>query len=176
MVLRQDIDELLGEILRDLRIAVGDMGKEVDQFTKRDQTRLRGRRRRRHENFPVTLILVMLSAEVLNVRSAKQESVKVLSRTVYNRSHCSVDLLGIPANFMLQIGPRKQCVRDRRISSFRGENCSLAATVRPLTDQPRPFPRLPTSFSPSLLIMVVIIWVIEWLVGGKKAGDGCQGR
>lgn len=67
MVLRQDIDQLLREVLGDGRIAIGDMRNEVDQLSERDDSRIGGGRRRGHENFAVTLILVVLSAEVFNV-------------------------------------------------------------------------------------------------------------
>lgn len=68
MVLRQDVHELLGKVLGDFGVAVGYVGNEIDQLAQRYDARIVGRRGRRHENFPVTFILIVLSAEVLNVR------------------------------------------------------------------------------------------------------------
>jgi hypothetical protein len=67
VVLHQHIDELLREVLQDLRVSVGNMRDEVNQLSQRDNSSVCRGRRRGHENFAVRLILVELRAEILNV-------------------------------------------------------------------------------------------------------------
>ena len=69
MMLREHINELLREVLGDIRVAVGHMGYEINQFPQRDESSVVGRRGRCHENLAVTLILVVLSAEIFDIRS-----------------------------------------------------------------------------------------------------------
>lgn len=75
MVLHQEVGELLGELLQDVRVAIGDMRDEVDQVSEGNDTVIRGRSRRGHENFAMRLILVVLGAEIFDVRP---EQVKAL--------------------------------------------------------------------------------------------------
>lgn len=67
VVLHKHIDELLREVLQDLRVSVGNVRNEVNQLAQRDNASVRRGRRRSHENFAVRLILIVLSAEILNV-------------------------------------------------------------------------------------------------------------
>lgn len=70
MVLHQHVDELLGKVLQDVRVAIGDVRNEIDQVSQRDNTGIRSRRGRRHENFAMRFILVVLSAKIFNVGPA----------------------------------------------------------------------------------------------------------
>lgn len=69
MMLREHVNELLREVFGDIRVAVGHVGYEIDQFPQRDKSSIVGRRGRCHENLAVTLILVVLSAEIFDIRS-----------------------------------------------------------------------------------------------------------
>lgn len=80
-MLHQHVDKLLGEVLQNLWIAVGNVGNEINQIAQRNDTRVRSRRGRRHENFSMRFILVVLGAKILNVRPEGGMSVNRVSST-----------------------------------------------------------------------------------------------
>ena len=79
VVLHEHVNELLREVLQNVRIAVGNMGDEVNEIPKRNNTGIRSGRGRGHEDFAVGFILVVLSAEIFNIRPEQRKATLVLT-------------------------------------------------------------------------------------------------
>jgi phenylacetate-coenzyme A ligase PaaK-like adenylate-forming protein len=83
------------------------MRDEINQFPQRDNAGIRGGRRRGHENFAMRLILVVLGAEILDIRP--KHSRALISTAFKLKNLTSIeglsDLLGISANLVLQVRP-----------------------------------------------------------------------
>ena len=75
VMLCQHVDELLWEVLRYIWVAVGHMRNKVDQFPQRNDSSIGGGRGCCHENLAMTLILIVLGAEILDVGPGKSANV-----------------------------------------------------------------------------------------------------
>jgi hypothetical protein len=73
VVLHEHVDELLREILTDVRVTVCDMGNKINKIPQRDQTGIGSGCGRRHENLAVRFILVVLGAEIFNIRPEQRK-------------------------------------------------------------------------------------------------------
>lgn len=77
-MLHQHVNQLLREVLGDIRIAICHMGYEINQFPQRNNPCIGGCCWRGHENLAVAFILEMLGAEILDVGPGKA---KIISST-----------------------------------------------------------------------------------------------
>lgn len=155
-MLSEHFNQLLREFFGDIRVAVCDVRNEVDEIAERYYTRFCARRWRRHEDFTVALILVVLGAEVLHIGSVVANCSVTTVKGIHHIQEIAsqkVALLRITPYFLLEVGPVKKQVSNLFVSTARklGQLQALELQTVTLTGQPQPFPTHPISSSPLLL-------------------------
>lgn len=93
-MLHQHVNELLRKVLGNIRIAIGHMGYEIDQFPQRNDPSIGGCRWRGHENLAVAFILEVLGAEILDVGSEQSHDNQLYCHKVLYRGSMQTTYFG----------------------------------------------------------------------------------